>query len=313
MSALEQALGDYLQLRHSLGHELAEAGWLLPGFVAYLDVHDLATVTIEAALAWAQQAPTSLTGRATTVGPRRMTAARGFARYLSGIDAATQIPPLGLMPHRARWRQPFIYSPADIDELMRRARATIVSPLRAATYETLIGLLAASGMRIGEAIKLDRGDVDWAQGVLLIRESKFGKSRLVPLHPSSMQSLERFARLRDELQPRSDGPSFFVSLTRKRLLYAVVQQTFRQLVTDAGIGADAPSPPRLHDLRHTFAVATLMAWYRSEQDVQPKIPSLSTYLGHREPASTYWYLSAAPQLLALAAARQDTAWSKARS
>lgn len=312
MSALERALGDYLRLRHSLGHEMAEAGRLLPGLVSYLDAHDLATVTIEAVLAWAQQAPTSPTGRATTVGPRRMTAARGFARYLSGIDPATQIPPLGLMPHRARRRRPFIYSPADIVELMRQARAMIVSPLRAATYETLIGLVAVTGLRIGEAIKLDRSDVDWAQGVLLIRESKFGKSRLVPLHPSSMQALDRFAQLRDELQPRSDESSFFVSLTHKRLLYPVVQQTFRQLVTNAGIGTEAPSPPRLHDLRHSFAVTALLDWYRSEQDVRPKIPSLSTYLGHREPSSTYWYLSAAPELLALAAARRDTAWSAAR-
>ncbi len=312
MSALEQALTDYLQLRHSLGHELAEAGWLLPGFVAYLDAHGSPTVTIEAALAWAQQAPKSPAGRVTTVGPRRMTAARGFARYLSGIDASTEVPPLGLMPHRQRWRQPFIYSAADIDALLELARRTIVSPLRAATYQTLIGLLAASGMRIGEAIKLDRSDVDWARGVLLIRESKFGKSRLVPLHPSSMQALEGYARLRDQLQPRPAEPAFLVSLNRKRLLYAVVQLTFRQLIDNAGIGAGAPSPPRLHDLRHTFAVRTLLGWYRAGEDVQSKIPSLSTYLGHREPASTYWYLSAAPELLALAAARQDTAWSAAR-
>ncbi|MGH8972177.1 MAG: tyrosine-type recombinase/integrase [Acidimicrobiia bacterium] len=313
MSALEQALTDYLQLRHSLGHELAEARWLLPGFVAYLDAHGLATVTVEAALEWAQQAPKSLTGGVTTVGPRRMTAVRGFARYLAGIDANTEVPPLGLMPHQARWRQPFIYSEADIDTLMEQARQTIMSPLRAATYDTLIGLLAASGLRIGEAIKLDRGDVDWAQGVLLIRESKFGKSRLVPLHPSSMQALEGYDRLRNEHQPRPKDASFFVSLKRKRLLYPVVQLTFRQLIDSTGIGADAPSPPRLHDLRHSFAVRTLLGWYRTDQDVQSKIPSLSTYLGHREPASTYWYLSAAPELLALAAARQDTAWSAARS
>ena len=242
-----------------------------------------------------------------------MTAARGFARYLSGIDPATQVPPLGLMPHRARWRQPFIYTRADIAMLLELARRTIASPLRAATYETLIGLLAASGLRIGEAIKLDRTDIDWAQGVLLIRESKFGKSRLVPLHPTSMQALEGYARLRDQLQPQPAEPAFFVSLKRKRLLYAVVQETFRQLIDSAGIGAGAPSPPRLHDLRHTFAVRTLLGWYRAEEDAQPKIPSLSTYLGHREPASTYWYLSAAPELLALAAARQDTAWSAARS
>lgn len=309
MIPLEQALADYLQLRHSLGHELAEAAWLLPKFVAYLDAHDLRTVTIEAALEWSQQ---SATGTVTTVGPRRMTAARGFARYLSGIDPGTEVPPLGLMPSRQRWRRPFIYTPADIDAIMSQARASIVSPLRAATYQTLIGLLAASGLRIGEAIKLDRSDIDWDQGVLLIRESKFGKSRLVPLHPTTMQALAENARLRDELQRRPKDASFFVSLTRKRLSYAVVGQTFRQLVDNAGVGTDAPSPPRLHDLRHTFAIRTLLSWYRSDEDVQAKIPSLSTYLGHREPASTYWYLSAAPELLALAAARQDFAWSMAR-
>lgn len=309
MSPLEQALADYLQLRHSLGHELAEAGWLLPKFVAHLDAHDLQTVTIEAALAWSQQ---SGTGTVTSVGPRRMTAARGFARYLSGIDPSTEVPPLGLMPNRQRWRRPFIYSPTDIDAVMSQARCSIKSPQRAATYETLIGLLAASGLRIGEAIKLDRSDIDWDQGVLLIRESKFGKSRLVPLHTSSMQALNDYAHLRDGLQPRTTEPSFFVSLARKRLLYAVVSQTFRRLVDDAGVGAGAPSAPRLHDLRHSFAVRTLLGWYRAEEGVQAKIPSLSTYLGHREPASTYWYLSAAPELLALAAARQDTAWSTAR-
>jgi len=313
VTALEQNLADYLQLRHSLGHQLAEAGWLLPGLVAHLDACGLPTVTIEAALAWAQQAPASPQGRVSTIGARRMTAARGFARYLSGIDAGTEVPPLGLMPHRARWRQPFIYTTADISTLLEAARNTIASPLRAATYQTLIGLLASSGLRIGEAIKLDRSDIDWAQGVLLIRESKFGKSRLVPLHPTSMQALDCYARLRDELQPHPADPAFFISLKRKRLLYAVVQETFRQLIDTAGIGAAAPSPPRLHDLRHSFAVRTLLGWYREQEDVQSRIPSLSTYLGHREPSSTYWYLSAAPELLALAAARQDTAWLAARS
>lgn len=310
MSPLEQDLADYLQLRHSLGHDLAEAGWLLPNFVAYLQNHGLRTVTVEAALAWAQQSPT---GKGASVASRRMTAARGFARYLSGIDPSTEVPPLGLIPSWQRWRRPFIYAPADIDAILGLARDSIVSPLRASTYETLLGLLAVSGLRIGEAIKLDRSDVDWDQGVLLIRESKFGKSRLVPLHPSTMGALTEHGRLRDELQPRPKDASFFVSLTRKRLSYAVVQDTFRQLINSAGIGTDSPSPPRLHDFRHTFAVRTLLGWYRNDEDVQAKIPSLSTYLGHREPASTYWYLSAAPELLALAAARQDTAWSAARS
>lgn len=309
MSPLEQDLADYLQLRHSLGHELREAGWLLPSFVSHLQEQGLSTVTVEAALTWAQHSPT---GQGRSVAPRRMTAARGFARYLSGIDPSTEVPPVGLIPSWQRWRRPFIYAPADIDAILAQA-GSIVSPLRASTYRTLLGLLAASGLRIGEAIKLDRNDIDWDQGVLLIRESKFGKSRLVPLHPSVTLALTQHAGLRDELQPRPKEASFFVSLTRARLSYAVVQNTFRQLINAAGIGTDAPAPPRLHDLRHTFAVRTLLDWYRSDDDVQAKIPSLSTYLGHREPASTYWYLSAAPELLALAAARQDTAWSAARS
>jgi integrase/recombinase XerD len=308
--ALEQALADYLGLRRSLGHELAEAGRLLPRFLAYLRARGSGTVTIEAALAWAQQPDTS---PGTSVGPRRMSAVRGFARYLAGIDPDTEVPPPGLMPHQQRWRPPFIYSPADIDTVIDQTRCSIVSPLRAATYATLIGLLAASGMRIGEAIKLDRGDVDWAQGVLLIRESKFGKSRLVPLAASSMTALQDYSRLRDGLRPRPEVPSFFISLAGKRLVYAVVSQTFRQLINDAGVGAAAPWPPRLHDLRHTFAVRTLLGWYHAGEDVAARIPSLSTYLGHREPSSTYWYLSAAPELLALAAARQDAAWSAVRS
>ena len=310
VSVLEHDLADYLELRRSLGHEMAEAGWLLPRFVAYLDGLGASTVTIESALDWAQQSPT---GQPTTVGPRRMTAARGFARYLAGIYPGTEIPPLGLMPHRQRWRPPFIYSTADIDALMDQARNSIRSPLRAATYETLVGLLAAGGLRIGEAIKLDRSDVDWSGNLLLIRESKFGKSRLVPLHSTAMQALSVYAKLRNELEPRPEEPSFFVSQTHKRLCYAAVCQTFRQLVNDAGVGDGAPSAPRLHDLRHTFAVRTLLSWYRTGEDVQAKLPSLSTYLGHREPASTYWYLSAAPELLSLAAERQNTGWTAIRS
>ena len=309
MTALEQAMTDYLQLRRSLGHELADVGRQLPGFVSYLDARGSTTVTIEAALEWAQQPADPVT----SVGSRRMTAARGFARYLAGIDDDTQIPPLGLIPQPQRRRRPFIYSVADIEAVMDQIRCSNASPLRAATYQTLISLLAVSGLRIGEAIKLDRSDVDWTTGVLLIRESKFGKSRLVPLHPSTMKALAAHAELRDTLQPRPKESSFFVSLTRKRLSYAVVCQTFRQLVDNAGVGTAASSPPRLHDLRHTFTVRTLLEWYRSGQDVQAKLPALSTYLGHREPASTYWYLSATPELLVLAADRQHAAWVGARS
>ena len=309
MSALRAALQDYLLLRRSLGHQMAEAAWQLPDFVEFLDGIGQRTVTIQATLAWIQDRQGE---QVTTMSPRRMTAVRGFARYLSGIDPDTEVPPLGLLPHRQRWRQPFIYSDADIAAVLAAA-ATINTPVRAATYHTLIGLLAVSGIRIGEGINLDRDDIDWTEGVLRIRESKFGKSRLVPAQTSTMKALRDYDLLRDEALPRPKDPSFFLSRTRKRLIYAVVSATFRQLVDAAGVGTAAPYPPRLHDLRHTFAIRTLLHWYRTADNVQAKIPSLSTYLGHREPASTYWYISAAPELLALAAARRESAWKAARS
>ena len=302
MTGLEQTLADYLQLRRSLGHELADPGRLLPCFVAFLDSQDLSTVTVAAAVEWAT---TPTTDPRSSVGPRRMTAVRGFSRYLAGIDPATEIPPHGLLPQPTRWQRPFIFSPADLELIMNRATG-FTPPLRSATYVTLIGLLAATGLRIGEAIKLDRADIDWTAGVLLIRESKFGKSRLVPVTTTTLQALADYADLRDQIQQRRRPPSFFVSRTRQRLCYAVVSQTFRRVVDDSGIGSEAPRRPRLHDLRHTFAVRTLLGWYRSGADVQAKIPALSTYLGHREPGSTYWYLSAVPDLLACAAARRDS-------
>lgn len=301
MSRLEQSLTDYLQLRRSLGHQLDDAARLLPRFVGFLDDRGLSTVTVAAAVEWAT---TPTTDPGSTVGPRRMTAVRGFARYLVGVDPATEVSPLGLLPLQARWRGPFVFSPDDIDLIMNRMRG-LTPPLRAATYVTLIGLLAATGLRIGEAIKLDRTDIDWSSGVLLIRESKFGKSRLVPMTESTLQALADYAGLRDQLQRRVRQPSFFTSRTRQRLCYQVVSAAFRAVIDDGGIGADAPRRPRLHDVRHTFAVRTLLGWYRSGEDVQAKIPALSTYLGHREPGSTYWYLSAVPELLAYAAARQN--------
>jgi integrase len=298
MTTLYDHLADYLRLRRLLGHKLADAGRLLPRFVAYLDSNNIEFVTVEAAVAWSL-APAAPAG--TTVWGRRMMAVRGFARYLSGIDPRTEVPPAGLIPIRRRWRSPFIYSEADIAALISEARRSIRQPLRAATYETLIGLLATTGLRVGEAIRLDRGDLDWAEGVLLVRQSKFGKSRQVPLQASSVNALKEYGRRRDELclRPRSD--SFFVSLRGTRIIYECVQSTFRLLCDSAGVGAAAARRPRAHDLRHTFAVRTLLGWYRDGLDVQARLPLLSTYLGHREPRYTYHYLSAAPELLAHAA------------
>jgi integrase len=179
------------------------------------------------------------------------------------------------------------------------------SPLRAATYETLFGLLATTGMRVGEVIRLDRSDIDWANAVVLVRQSKFGKSRHVALTPSALDALSAYAARRAQFRPLPGNSSFFVSLTGKRLIYVSVHDVFRELCAKAGIGAGATTRPRIHDLRHSFAVAVLLDWYRDGEDVAARLPWLSTYLGHHDPRSTYWYLSAAPELLALAAGRLD--------
>jgi integrase/recombinase XerD len=301
MSALSQAADDYLALRRSLGHDLADAHRLLPRFVAYLDAIGAQTVTIEAALAWSQEPEVD---PSTSVWPRRMSIARGFARHMAGIDPRTQVPPLGLIPSRQRWRPPFIYSSTDVAALMAEARS-MRWRLPAATHETVIGLLAATGMRVGEAVRLDRGDIDWADGVLMIRESKFGKSRQVPVLPSTLAALGRYADVRDELCQHPTTASFFVSVRDTRVSYPVIQQVFGRLCSAADVGAGSDIRPRIHDFRHTFAVRTLLGWYRSGEDVEARLPWLSTYLGHRDPRSTYWYLSAAPELLALAAGRLE--------
>jgi integrase len=302
MSALAQTAEEYLRLRRSLGHDLAQAHRLLPRFVAYLEAIGAETVTIEAALAWAQQPeevdPTS------NVWPRRMSIARGFARHMAGIDPRTEIPPAGLIPSRQRWRPPYIYSADDIDKLMTAARG-IRRRLPAATHETAIGLLAATGLRVGEAIRLDRGDINWAGAVLTIRESKFGRSRYVPISPSTLVALDQYAQVRDRLCPNPATVSFFVGMRGNRLIYQSVQEVFRRICQSAGVGTDAAIRPRIHGLRHSFAVGTLRGWYQAGLDVEAHLPMLSTYLGHRDPRSTYWYLSAAPELLALAAGRLE--------
>lgn len=231
-----------------------------------------------------------------------MTVTRGFARHMAGIDPATEIPPVGLIPMRQRWSAPFLFSPADIEQLMAAASATIRWRLPAATYATLIGLLAATGMRVSEALKLDDTDVDSVDGVLVVRESKFGKTRLVPVAPSTLDALAAYTALRDRLVVRH-VPAMFVSQRGNRTIYACVQQTFRRLCDITGIGAAGPRKPTIHGLRHSFAVNTLIDWHRAGENVDARLPALSTYLVHRDPRSTYWYLSAAPELLALAVRR----------
>lgn len=304
MSAFGERAEEYLRLRRALGHQLADAARLLPRFVDHLDAAGASTITVEVALAWVQRPDADPTS---SVWLRRMTVVRGFARHMSGIDSATEVPPLGLVTFRRRWRPPFIYSPADVEALMAQVPRVIPTPLRAATFQTMLGLLAATGMRVGEAIALDRSDIDWAEGVLVVRNSKFNKSREVPLDPTTVDALASYAVTRDQWVPHPKSPTFFVSAKGTPVIYTDFGTKFREIVISSGVGADSPVIPRIHDFRHSFAVRTLIRWYRAGEDVGALLPRLSTYLGHLTPGYTYWYLSAAPELLVLAASRLEKA------
>ena len=298
MTRLREALDDYLAVRRTLGFKLKNASYLLPKFVTHLEQEGATTITTELALAWAREPVDN-----PIQWSERLKAVRGFARHLQSLDAHSEVPPAYVLPARRSRSSPYLYSASDIAKLMQTARQ-LGPPLRAATYETLIGLLACTGLRVSEAIGLDRDDVDYQNGLLIVRASKFGKSRGVALHPSTIAALQTYAGLRDQAAPHSPGPSFFVSMRQTRPSYRTINYTFVGLAKLAGIGPhSANGQVRLHDLRHTFAVRTLLEWYRAGVDVQAKLPVLSTYLGHIDPKSTYWYLSAAPELLALAGLR----------
>jgi site-specific recombinase XerD len=243
MSALAEAAADYLRLRNRLGHELAEYHRLLPRFVAFLDDAGLETVTVAAALAWATALDVDPSG---TVASHRMTIARGFARHMAGLDPRTEIPPFRLVGLPRRRHEPFLFSTEDIEALVSGAQS-LRTQFASATHATLLGLLAATGMRVGEAIRLNRGDVAETDATLTIWESKFGKSRMVPLQPSVLDALQRYARLRDGVHREPITVSFFVSTRGNRMVYPTIHAVFRNLCDSTGIGAESTSTPRIHD------------------------------------------------------------------
>lgn len=301
-ASLRQALHDYLNLRRALGFKLANAGRLLDQFVGYLEQRGIDTVTIDHALAWATL-PAEASAHWWAI---RISVVRGFAVWLHGLDPSVEVPPAGLIRSGPCRATPYLYSQAEIDSLVEAA-AGLRPRLRAATYQTLIGLLAVSGIRIGEAIALDDADLDVDHDLLVVRHSKFDKTRLVPLHPSAMRALARYLQLRQELQPRPASPALLLSTAGTRLLYSNINLTFARLVGQAGPARRSAScRPRIHDFRHSFAVATVLDWYRDGADIPALMPRLSTYLGHTDPKHTFWYLSAAPELMALAGQRLDT-------
>jgi integrase/recombinase XerD len=298
-TALSAHVADYLRLRRALGFKLDRAAELLPQLVAYLEAAGVTTVTSELAIAWARLPERAQPNH----WAQRLAVARGFARYLQTLDPTAQVPPAGVFPTRRHRQNPYLWSAADIVGLLDAA-GTLRHPLRAASHQTLFGLLAVSGMRVGEALGLDLDDVDFDTGLITIRQAKFDRSRLVPLHPTTTRALGRYASERDRLCPQPRSRAFFLSSVGTRLTGSGVDKTLRELTTALGIRT-AQIHPRAQDLRHRFAVDTLIHWQRAGVDIDDHIAVLSTYLGHVAPADTYWYLSAVPELMGLAAQRLD--------
>jgi integrase/recombinase XerD len=301
MSALGQHAEEYLALRRAVGFKLISEGQLLGEFVRFAEQAGQQTITTQFALRWAR----SSTSTSSNYLSRRLRAVRSFARYLHALDPSCEVPPIELLPASKYRPAPYLYSDQQILALMTAAR-TLGPPLRAATMETLIGLLACTGLRIGEALRMDREDVDETHGLLTIRNSKFGKSREVLLDLSTVQALSVYGATRDRQFPDPKEPSFFLTTRGTRPAHPTICQAFHTLLDHASIQHPTPGKhPRAHDLRHSFAVKTLLGFYRDGGDVASRMPLLSTYLGHIDPAATYWYLSAAPELLALAAGRLE--------
>jgi integrase len=305
MTSLVTALDEYLAIRQGLGVRMRVPAGLLRRFVACLMRAGQDVITCELAMQWAM-APRH--ARPATWA-WRLAIVRRFARWRQATDPRTEIPPAGLLPHRFRRPRPHLYTEAEIRALLNAARA-LPSPrgLRGLTYATVFGLLVATGLRVSEALALDDADVAFDSDLLTIRRTKFGKSRIVPVHQSTTAALRQYAEARDRLLPRRPTPAFFVAERGTRLAGDNTRHTFVLVSRQAGLRAPTTGTrhghgPRLHDMRHRFAASTLVAWYRAGKNVERELPKLATYLGHVHVNDTYWYLEAVPELLQLAAAR----------
>lgn len=309
MKRLREGIEDYIALRRCLGFKLRRMSERLREFAEFLEQKAVSHVTTELAMEWAMLP----TDHKPSDWAQRLGFVRVFARHWRATDPRTEIPPIGLLPFRPQRARPYLYSELEIQKLLKAALK--LSPrqgLRPWTYHCLFGLLAVGGLRISEALKLERSDVDLGEGLLTIRQTKFGKTRLVPLHPSTRDVLADYARHRDRLLRSASSPSFFLNDHGRRMEVSAVRRTFYDLSRQIGLrGPEDHKGPRLHDFRHRFAVCTLVEWYRSNEDIERRLPVLSTFLGHGHVADTYWYLSVEPELMGLATRRLERRWGLA--
>ncbi len=303
MSNLQDYLEGYLALRKALGYKLRTHRSSLKNFLQFVAEKKATTITTQLALAWAMK-PGGATPKWWAY---RLRMVHHFALYVRVRDLSTEVPPLTLLPYSHQRPKPYIYSEEEISRLIVAAKALPCRKgLRGLTYFTLFSLIWVTGLRISEALALDREDVNHTNQLLTIRNGKFGKSRLIPVHLSTSNALTHYARCRDQIFSYAQSPSFFLSTIGKRPTTAIAQLTFRQLCFKVGIRDNCHGKgPRIHDLRHSFAVKSLIDIYKREHDVDQAVYALSCYMGHVGPSSTYWYFSAVPELLELARNRLE--------
>ena len=312
MNGLASALNNYLTLRRALGFKLRQTGQALPQFVRFVELEGASFITTELALRWAQEDPEA----SAVTHSDRLAMVRRFAEWRSAEDPRTEIPPVALLPRRYRRPPPYIYSCKEVESIVSSATSlSSAKGLRGPTFSTVFGLLSVTGMRIGEVVALDKDDVDLEAGVLTVRMGKRGKSRFVPIHATTSDVLRRYSVKRDAVVPHSPTPAFFVSERGRRVSTGSAQGNFIKVARLVGLRSSTGDGrrgrgPRLHDLRHRFAVSTLIGWYRSGADADREIPKLATYLGHNGPEQVYWYLQAVPELLKLATERSQRASSE---
>ncbi|HTE53341.1 MAG TPA: tyrosine-type recombinase/integrase [Kofleriaceae bacterium] len=307
MKGLARAAHQYLAVRRALGYKLRHQTWWLPDFVSFLAQQGSTVITTELALKWACQPANASPGW----WAKRLTAVRQFARHHHASDLRTEVPPGDLIPHRPQRLTPHLYTTEEVAALMAEA-SRLSRPLQAASYATILGLLAATGMRVSEVLALDDDDIDWERELLTVRSGKFGKSRHVLLHRTTVAALRHYVVRRNRLRPRRQTRAFLLSSSGTRVILQNFQQVFLRLLERTGLDRKPGRRPRIHDLRHTFAMSIVRDWYRAGVDVERRLPWLSTYLGHVSPISTYWYLTATPELLTAAGERAELAW-RARS
>jgi integrase len=306
MSALRELLQDYLAMRRALGFKMRVEGIGLLSFVTYMEQAQADFISTDLALAWAKQP--------TLAKPiwwaQRLSFVRGFSRYCHAIDPRTEVPPSGLLPFSRRRPSPYFFTDEDIDQFLQNTlQLQLKVPFMNQTLYCLFGLLAVSGLRIGEALSLTLNDVDLDQALLTIRSTKFGKSRLVPMHTTTTKVMIDYQEQREQFLAGRQIPYWFINVQGGCLGYDSVRRAFRHL-TDGMANQTGRLRPRLHDLRHRFAMKTLLHWYRDGQDVERQLPTLSAFLGHVQVSDTYWYLSACPELLGAAKDRLERHWEQ---